>query len=224
MSIETEDTGKIFEMAICLTYDVKYDGKFKYDIEKAKKLVERLTKLKELFPKCIHTAKKGSRYDFTSVDNPELHLSAKSTKKGVGKVAPQVVGQSQPKKLCEILKIEYISNIELKKYLQENIVNILPVFIEYTFDSPIIYYNQQESSIRYIELKTKIEWNKVFNWTTPWDKWNNSTTLKIKDSNEKFIPILEIQFHTKSRTNLAIRWYFENLLSIFSDNLKIITL
>jgi hypothetical protein len=222
MSIETEDTGKIFEMAICLTYEIEYDGKFKYDIEKAKLLKNKLTKLPELFPKCIHTAKKGSRYDFTTVD--EKHLSAKSTKKGVGKVAPQVVGQAQPQKLCEILKIEYISNLELKKYLQENIINILPVFSEYTFDSPIIYYNKQLDSIRFITLESTFDWSTYeFSWTSPWDKWNNSTTLKIKDSN-KFVPIMEIQFHTKSRTNLAIRWYFENLLNIFKKNLKIIIL
>lgn len=208
-------------MAICLTYGIEYDGKFKYNKSEAIKIKNKLNKLPTLFPDCIHTAKMGSRYDFTSVCNPELHLSAKSTKKGVGKVAPQVIGQAQPKKLCEILKIEYTTNSELKKYLQENIIDILPVIEQYTFDCPIIFYNQQLETIRYIEHTESFKWKEhEYTWTTDWTKWKNSTTLKIK-SEDKFIPILEIQFHTKSRTNLAIRWFFENVLTTFKNNLKI---
>jgi hypothetical protein len=51
--------------------------------EEAEKLKERLYKLKELFPSCSHTAKQGARYDFTSINDKNLHLSAKTTKKGV---------------------------------------------------------------------------------------------------------------------------------------------
>ena len=76
-------------------------------MEIPEKLKPRLSKLVDLFPNLRHTAKKGSRYDYTSSTDETKHLSAKSTKKSVGKVAPQVVGQTQPKKFCEYMGIEY---------------------------------------------------------------------------------------------------------------------
>ena len=77
----TEDLGKMFEMAICLTFGIPYDGKYKYGMEFPEKLKVRLAKLTELFPMCSHTAKKGARYDYTSIDGTQ-HLSAKTNKKG----------------------------------------------------------------------------------------------------------------------------------------------
>jgi len=220
--ILTEDTGKIFEMAICLAYGILYDGKYKYSMEMPAKLKPRLTKLVELFPMCSHTAKKGARYDFTAVTDKAMHLSAKSTKKGIGKVAPQVIGQSQPKKFCESIGIAYTTITDLKAYIQSNILTILPILVNYTFDCPNIYYNQQENSIRFITLNKPIEWdNYKFKWTCNYDEWNNSSTLKVRVE-EKELALLEFQFHTKSRTNMAIRWYYENFLTIFNQNLSII--
>jgi hypothetical protein len=60
-----------------------------------------------------------------------------------------------------------------------------------------------------------------FRWTCDWLKWNNSSTLKvIIDDTE--LALLEFQFHTKNRTNIAIRWFYENFLNIFKDNLSIV--
>jgi hypothetical protein len=220
--ILTEDTGKIFEMAICMAYGIPYDGKYKYSMEIPEKLKPRLTKVVELFPTCSHTAKKGARYDFTSLTDETKHLSAKSTKKGIGKVAPQVIGQSQPKKFCESIGIVYTNNTVLKEYIQTNILTILPVLVSYTFDCPTIYYNQQADTIRFITLNKPIEWDKYkFKWTCNWNEWSNSSTLKVIVE-EKELALLEFQFHTKSRTNMAIRWCYENLLTIFNQNLCII--
>lgn len=222
--LATEDTGKIFEKAICLAYGIPYDGKYKYSLETPEQLKPRLAKLVELFPMCRHSAKKGARYDFTGLADETMHLSAKTTKKGVGKVAPQVVGQSQPKKFCEIIGIPYTTNADLKAYIQPNILSILPVLVSYTFDCPTIYYNEEKNTIRYITLTTPIEWAKyTFNWTCDWSKWNNSSTLKIIVE-EKEVALLEFQFHSKSRTNLVIRWSYENFLTIFKQNLSIIDL
>jgi hypothetical protein len=80
--LQTEDTGKIFEMAICLAYNIPYDGNYKYGMEEPERLKHRLSKLLELFPMCSHTAKRGSRYDYTSDTDANKHLSAKTTKKG----------------------------------------------------------------------------------------------------------------------------------------------
>lgn len=46
----TEDLGKMFEMAICLTFGIPYDGKYKYGMELPEELKPRLSKLVELFP------------------------------------------------------------------------------------------------------------------------------------------------------------------------------
>jgi hypothetical protein len=219
--LQTEDTGKIFEKAICLLYEIEYEGHYKYNIDDAIKLKEKLELLKQLFPMCKHTSKNQGRYDFTSLDN-KSYLSAKTTK-SVGKIAPAVVGQTKPEKFCELLNIEYKSIDELKKYIQENIVKILAEMYEYTLDCSIIYYNRDNEKIKYIEHKNSIEWSDYeYSWTKKWNEWNNSSTLKIKKDGHEYT-LMEFQFHSTNRTNMAIRWYFENLLNLFKDNLSIIT-
>ena len=219
--ILTEDTGKMFEMAICLTYGIPYDGKYKYGLETPEKLKSRLTKLPTLFPLCSHTAKRGSRYDYTAVTDQTKHLSAKTTKKD-GKVAPQVVGQSQPQKFCETLGIPFTNTFELKKYIQENIVSLLPQLLSYTLDCDSIYYNEKKDTIQYIHLKDPIHFSQYsYHWTCPYTDWNNSSTLKIVTPDGKVTALLEVQFHSASRTNMAVRWCFEEFLVLFKDNLEI---
>jgi hypothetical protein len=219
--IITEDTGKIFEMAICMALGINYDGTYKYTLERAEQLKPRLAILNRLCPMARHTASKGARYDFTASD--ETHLSAKSAKKGVGKVAPQVIGQAQPEKFCELVGIAYTTNKDLKEYIQTNIVSLLPILVSYTFDCPTVYYNEEKNSIRLINLLRPIDdWAKYqFNWTRDWSNWNNSSTLKIIVEGKQ-LALLEFQIHTKSRTNMAIRWCYENFLCIFRQNLCII--
>lgn len=215
MPILTENTGKIFERAVCLLYNTPYSGKYKYDIESAEKLVSRLTKLKTLFPECSHSAKSGARYDFTSLDGSQF-LSAKTTKKD-GKVAPQVIGQAKPEKFCQLLGIQFTEVSNLKKDIQENITKILPIMFEYTFDCPIVYYNEKKNTIKYVKTKSPINWAQYeYTWTKKPEVWNGSSTVKIGST-----AIAEFQFHSKSRTNMAIRWYFENILELFVDHLDV---
>lgn len=220
----TEDTGKIFEMAICLTYGIPYDGPFRYRMEDAEQLSQKLTRLTQLFPTPNHSARRGARYDFTGIDDPTQHLSAKSSKKGVAKVAAQVVGQSQPKKFCESLNIEYTTIPALKQYIQTEPTRVLDMITHYTFDCPNVYYNKERDIIQYIRLTTPIEWkNYDFKWTCDWNKWKNSSTLKIVVRGKEF-SLVEFQFHTKNRTNMAVRWFYDNFLMIFKDNLTILEL
>lgn len=215
--IKTEDTGKQLEMSICLAYNTPYDGNFKYDMELSHKLKHRLNKLNLILPDLKHTASKGNRYDFTKGNT---HLSAKSTKK-TGKVAPQVIGQSTPQKFCDIINIPYITNNILKQYIQNNIQSILPILLKYTFDCPNIYYNLKKDTLRYITLKNDINFtNYNFIWTRNVDTWNNSSTLRVH-INTKKIPLVEWQFHT-TRSNMSIRWNYENLLTIFNEHFDII--
>lgn len=216
----TEDTGKIFEMAICLAFGISYDGPFKYSMERAEQLKTRLLPINNLFPTCRHTARKGARYDFTSLTDESVHLSAKSTKKD-GKVAPQVIGQAQPATFCKILDIPFTNRTDLKQYIQTHIRSILPILAQYTFDCAILYYNEKKDTIRYITQTKEIDWTLYdFQWTQPWNTWKNSTTLKLlKDGTT--CSLLEFQFHSKGRDNLAIRWFYEQFLEQFSSHFTI---
>jgi hypothetical protein len=69
-----------------------------------------------------------------------------------------------------------------------------------------------------------INWDKMtYEWTKLGTDWNNSSTLKIKTS-RGFVPLVEFQFHSASRTNMAVRWCYDNVLDIFRDNFSITTL
>jgi len=223
---KTEDTGKIFEMAICLALNIPFDGPFKYSMEEAEALKTRLILggLRQLSPELVHTAKKGARYDYTGANDSNIHLSAKTTKSGGGKVAPQVIGQGQPAKFCEVLEIPFQDIPTLKKYIQDNIQSILPVMVEYTFDCPNLFYNKKKSTIQHITLKDAIDWSVYeYTWTQDFEKWKNSSTLKIKRG-DKTISLAEFQFHTESRTNMAIRWCYSNFIALFSEHLEIISI
>ena len=219
----TEDDGKMFEMGICLALGIQYDGKYKYGMDIPNVLKTRLEPIKARFPDYAHSAKSGARYDYTSIGYPNKHISAKTTKKGNGKVAPQVIGQAQPQKFCNVVGISYTNIAELKKYIQENIAAILPALFSHTFDCPMLYYNVEKNSIRLLEPNSgsHIDWSAFsYTWTCDWAKWNNSSCVKITVG-EKTVSLMEFQFHTKSRTNMAVRWCFEELLSVFGSHFTI---
>ena len=113
-SVKTEDLGKIFEMAICLTYDIPFDGNYKYSLEEANKLKDRIQKVVEVFPYSLkHIAKNGSPHDFVSLCD-STYLSAKTTKKNA-KVCPQVIGQPSKKKFCEFVGVQ-LNDLEAVSY------------------------------------------------------------------------------------------------------------
>ena len=218
--VVTEDLGKIFEMAICLLYDTPYIGNFKYNMNDAEKLRDNLQTLKTIFPqKLVHTAARGSRYDFTcSNAEEELYLSAKTTKKD-GKVCPQVIGQPSKKKFCQHFGLDDSINIvEIKKYIQDNIQNILQQYFHYTYDCPIIYYNKHKDIVLFVKKVSDIEWNKYkidFSHIKKNKDWNESTTITIED-----VSIGELQVHNH-RDNIKFRWCFENVLYKFKCNFDV---
>jgi hypothetical protein len=240
--LQTEDTGKILEKAICDAYGTPFVGPFQYSQDEVDKLTQRLKRLvtDNLFPMCVHTASKGARYDFTAVVGESggevLHLSAKSNKKKGGKVAPQVVGQATPQKFWE----EYVqftngSNdmspvpdpATLKKYIQENIAAIMPMLWRYTFDSPIVYYVRDTDQIRFIASGgEEPDWSTFqYTWSRSYDKWTNSTSLRVvAPGGGKEETIMEFQFHTKSRQNMAVRWAIDKVLQVFAGHFIVVSL
>lgn len=226
----TEDFGKKFEMAICLLYNINYDGNYKYSLEDANILKDRIRKLKDIIPYNLkHIASCGNPHDFKILSNDNCnnnYLSAKTCKKGKnnskknGKVAPQIIGQASKKKFYEYFKnyinIDINNNIEeIKDIIIKNINILLDHYTINTFNSPIIYYNETRDTLYYIKQNKKINWNKDdihFTHIIKNKNWNESSSIKINN-----ITIGEFQVHN-NRDNIKFRWNFENLLNIYKDS------
>ena len=220
--IITEDLGKIFEMAICLSYEIEYDGKYKYRLEEAHIIKERIYKLKDVFPyKIKHIAKNGNKYDFVSLENEHIHLSAKTTKKD-GKVCPQVIGQPSKKKFCEFFGVDLQYNLEqIKQYIQDNVNALLNSYALNTFDCPVIYYNKHKNLLLFVKLKENINWTNcdiTFSHVIKNKKWIESSSIIINNNT-----IGEFQIHNH-RDCIKFRWSFEKILNLFKDNFEIIYL
>ena len=220
--IITEDLGKIFEMAICLSFEIEYDGKYKYSLEEADIIKERIYKLKDAFPyKIKHIAKNGNKYDFVSLENEDIHLSAKTTKKD-GKVCPQVIGQPSKKKFCEFFGVDLQYNLEqIKQYIQDNVNALLNIYTLNTFDCPVIYYNKHKNLLLFVKLKENINWTNfdiTFSHVIKNKKWIESSSIIINNNT-----IGEFQIHNH-RDCIKFRWSFEKILNLFKDNFEIIYL
>jgi hypothetical protein len=221
--VKTEDLGKIFEMAICLLYEIIYDGNYKYSLEEANNIKEKLHKLKNVFPRYIkHIAKNGNKYDFECVDDDKIHLSAKTSKKKDGKVCPQVVGQPSRKKFCNFFGLDLSYSLEqIKDYIETNITSLLGIYIENTFDCPIVYYNKHRNKILFVQLKENIIWteyNVLFSHILKNKKWKESSRISING-----ITIGEFQIHN-SRDCIKFRWLFEKILDLFKNKFEVIDL
>lgn len=220
--LQTEDLGKIFEMAICLLYETPFECKYKYSMEDAILLRSRIEPLLVLFPyKIRHISKNGNQYDFCGIDDEEVKLNAKTTKKN-GKVCPQVIGQPTKKKFCQFFSIDIcVSLEEIKIYIETNVSNMLMIYFDLTFDCDIVYYNQKTNILQLIKLKKKIEWSEYlieFSHKKKNKQWRESSTISINN-----ITIGEFQVHNH-RDCIKFRWAFENLLIVFADSFDVINL
>lgn len=211
----TEDLGKQFEKAMCNRFVCEYDGLYKYGEEVPNSLQPQLQTLGSLCPgEWRHTARKGAVYDFTNTEGG--HLSAKTSKKS-GKIAPQLIGQATPETFCERLSLPKMEVSVLKGFIQTHIKEILPKIYDNTFSCPVIYYNKAKKLVRHIIPISPIPWETMeFTWTRSADIWTNSSTLKVNGK-----AILEIQFHSGGRTNMAVRWCFDTVLDIFAEHFKV---
>jgi hypothetical protein len=220
----TEEFGTIFEMAICLAYGISFNKEYNYSMEEAEQIKnERLQDLPSLFPyKLSHSEKRTDRYDFKCIDDEKINLSSKTNIGTNGKVCPQVIGQPSKKKFCQFFGLDLNYTLEqIKTYIEINIDKLLDIYIDYTFDCPIIYYNQQSNKLQIIKIKNKIDWATCdieFLHKKQNRSWNSSATLKINNES-----IGEFQVH-HTRDNIKFRWYFEKLLKMFPDSFEIISL
>ena len=214
----TEDLGKIFEKSICMLYNIPYVGPYKYGNERPMLLKERIKSLVDIFPMLTHTAAKGALHDFTST-NLTLHLSAKTSKKKDGKVAPQKIGQPTKKKFLEYFGLPPdMTDNDIKIFIQRDIVRILNEYFKYTFDDKIIYYNEAKDVAMFVEKVKNVVFDPKlieFGCIRKDKEWNESNVLFYNN-----VRIGEFQIH-RNRSCIKFRWFFENMLTLFPDNFKI---
>lgn len=220
--LETEVDGLSWEFTICSALGIPYDGEFNYNTQKSIELSE------SIHPSFIdrfsnftihHTAKNQNVHDFTLVhkNTGEVRfLSAKSTKnRRVGKVAPQVLGQSKSR-FCETFGLPNDSNEStLVDCVRTRTPEVFNLMFPYTFKNPILYFNLKTNSKNMITALKPIAWEK--------EKFVFETKTGIKVlKNDKKYNIAEFQVHDTSRKNTCFRWYFETLLELYPDHFEII--
>ncbi len=206
-NINNEDLGKEFEKAVCIYYGIEFKGKFKYNIENSKRLSEKLTPLKELWaPSAEHTANNRSSHDFTYFCNGLMrHLSLKTNKSSGGKVCPQFIGQPTSKTFRKHFGLS--EDVNIKDYITNNFPSMLEKYWNNAYDVPMLYYNEKEDKIYYINPSNYPEFEKEYLSLGKVGKdWNESTTLKYKG-----ITIGEFQIHNH-RDCIKFRWNHKNLM------------
>jgi len=209
--------GEHFEMGLCLKLGIPYNKKKdRIDMEFAIQISNCISEdiIAVIGSDFIHNQESTARYDFTSADGSG-HLSCKTSLGKVCKIAPSVIGQSSRKTFCEQIGVPLENDQDLKRLIQEEnrTVGLLNIFQEYTFDCPILYYNDKEHSVKLIKMIQGIDWESLeYEWTKHYSKWHSSSTLRYNGT-----AIMEIQFHS-NRPGLAFRWYLDNVLTLFRDH------
>ena len=244
---KTEDFGKKFEMALCLLYDINYDGKYKYDLNEANLLKNRIIKLKDIIPyKLKHIASGGSPHDFKILNNDlsnnedslnntncetncyticnNNYLSAKTCKKGKNTLKNGKNGKVCPQIIGQPSKkkfCEYFNkylNIDVN-YNTEEIKN----FIIVNIDTLLYHYTIKTfiSPIIYYNETRDILYYIKLNEKIIWNKDDIKFTRNKNWNESSSIKINNItigEFQIhNNRDNIKFRWNFENLLKIHKD-------
>ena len=216
--VQTEDLGIILEKAICISQEIEYVGEFKYSLEKAEILAQKLGNLQHFIPEPLaHTARGGAKYDFMG---ETVRLSAKSNKTH-HKVAPQSVGQPTKKRFCELFGLapELAEPTPIKGYILNNIRDMLPKYFENTFDCSLLYYHEKEKTLLLIKKNKSIDWAKkniTFSKNTV-ETWNEGSTLYLEVEPGITKSIGEFQLHNH-RNSVKFRWDMRNLVNAFPEN------
>lgn len=219
--VQTEDLGLILEKAICLSQNIEYVGEFKYSLEKAETLAQRLGNLQQFITEPLtHTARGGAKYDFMG---ETMRLSAKSNKTH-HKVAPQTVGQPTKKRFCELFGLapELAEPTAIKYYILNNIRDMLPRYFENTFDCSVLYYHEKENTLKLINTKNPIDWsNKKITFSqNSVESWKEGSTLYLEVEPGITKAIGEFQIHAH-RNGVKFRWDMRNLVNAFPENFNV---
>tara|TARA_B110001450_G_C17634781_1_gene486723 strand:+ start:61 stop:963 length:903 start_codon:yes stop_codon:yes gene_type:complete len=208
--LQTEDTGHTFEYAICQYYDILYKQEFKYDIQRAKKIANKLKKstiqLKGLTgTDIIHSADRHAKYDFTS-SSGTVKIHAKTVKRYAAQmVAPEDIGQPCVSKFIQYFKLPITYNRnQIKSWIIDNPVTFIIEEYKNLFDAPICYFIEDKYECYWITAIKKLNIDKKdISFSQTVSEWNNNNTIYYKG-----ISIATVQFHA-ARGNMAIRFNFK---------------
>ena len=227
--VENNETlGMTAESAICSYFDLQKPDSF---IKRCSPTIEKqlLPVIKESFeiiPRAIkHTgSESGIRgeqskcsYDFVLEGNKTLSLKTNKGKM----VCPPEVGQPGGK-TCLLYFREFfpkelkeVTNEEFKKMVFNHIAEIMPIYVEHSFDSDWLLWIYLEKSnytfkaINKLDIK-QFEWDETkFSFTkSSIEEWNESNTVKYDG-----LTIGEFQVHTH-RSCFKFRFNLSNLLAL----------
>jgi hypothetical protein len=226
------DFGMTFQSLICKKYGIvpndtankQFKANFNdsYTLEIETKIRDIFTSIGKNPKKCVSFEKSKNKnerylpYNFVLEDGSTLSIR---TNKDSGKVAPRVIGQAGidtlNKFFSDIFDTQIIEKNELRQQIIKHIDNVLPVFIDYLFNSTYtvwVFKNNNTDTFDYeiIDSRYHIDMDfdiSNFEFTRGLGLWNESTTLKYKE-----LAIAEIQIH-KNRT-FKFRFIMRNLINL----------
>ena len=137
-------------------------------------------------------------------------------------MCPQVIGQPTKKSFCAFFGIDLSYSLEqIKSYIVENVVSMLDIYFGFTFDCPVLFYNEKNDTVQLIKLVKKIDWSEKsieFSHIKNHKDWNESSSISVDG-----VTIGEFQIHNH-RNNIKFRWAFVKLLTKFPESFEIVNL
>ena len=236
MKKTNEIFGMSVEQAIIEYYNIDgYIEFYRYDrtiVEILKPIIDEIFSSKRIPMVKKYVGKNQNNIDFLLKGN--LTLSIKTNIKNIGKVAPQIIGQSTSNTFFIILS-NYVNNpediirisnktyIEKIKYFKGLVLNnadfLLKIYWQHLFECDYLLhlYNFNTYQPKYYILN-KLDcpnWNKNYiSFTRSSVKtWNESTTIKYHN-----ISIGEFQVHN-NRDCFKFRFNMKNILSLIKEGM-----
>ena len=243
MAVNNESIGISAEVAIAKSFNLDINDEYVYRSEQS--IVNLLLKndniisifKKEHIPIPIeHVAEKQNPVDFLLEGNKTL--SVKTNQEGLGKVAPQIIGQATSETYFRYLEKYFDNVLNLKKILSErNLEDTYEarsmifkwISMEFTYSILYMYWeelfhcdyylhffnldNHLDPLKNYVFLKKKTppEWDESkFSFTKTLDRWEESNTLKYCG-----ISIGEFQVH-RNRNCFKFRFNMKGIMEVFT--------
>ena len=245
MSINNESVGISAEAAIAKSFDISINPDYEERADKTivdllmeNDNVKRIFKKERIPDPVSHIAEGRSPIDFILTDNKSL--SVKTNHDGLGKVAPQIIGQPTAETYFTYLE-QYFSNFNVteklnaeglkdtyknrayifKKFSIDNIAAVTEMYWKNLFDCDYYlhffnlysYSNPLDNYVLLGKAETPKWDNDKFSFTQTLDSWNESNTLKYYG-----ISIGEFQVH-RNRNCFKFRFNMKGIIELYSKEL-----
>lgn len=217
-----EDLGKITEYALCLLLETPFHGQYRYSVDKAYRIANRLAPLQSKLDGFVHTGNVSKEFDFQRGSSEGL--SVKTIKTGSWKVCPQVIGQTTKHRFSQYFNIGNESPEMIKSFIERNILTLLREYERHTFHCDVLFFHERLDYVSLISRADSFQWDNysyaLSRLASTYD-WNESSTLRIFGSENPSPKTLgEFQVH-QNRDNVKFRFDLKTLLEVFIDKLDV---